>query len=375
MTMRKGNEYETVVLGKEPLWDGCATFSDAEVSSRLARAVNWYNYFCDEEDYKNFVVEYCKTNKNITKDMLSKIKSMDKYNSLFRYCGGICRILSLGGRITPNDQAYFDRKFASLLDASSSVIVKTDEPKQSRPSVQEHIQNKICDRINELETKIDEFTDPSSDYKSFIKTFNIETWINANNLKSYECLAIHNYFTEVIKEKQEALEGKDPQLVEAYEHLGRVKLKKFVELLTNIIDITGQYASIKKQRKPRKKKKKSAEKLIKGLKFQRENAELGLTSIDPRDILGAKKLVVFNTKYSKVCIFETECLEGFSIKGTTIQNVNKSVCKTVRKPKDFFKSFTGGAKSITNHYDSLKTKESEATPRINENTIIVKAFK
>ena len=85
--------------------------------------------------------------------------------------------------------------------------------------------------------------------------------------------------------------------------------------------------------------------------------------------------MVYNTKYSKVCIFESESLDGFSVKGTTVQNVSKGVCKIVRKPKDFFKSITGGIRSINNHYEGLKTKETEATPRINENTIIVKAFK
>jgi hypothetical protein len=208
-----------------------------------------------------------------------------------------------------------------------------------------------------------------------MKSFNIEAWINNNKLKSYECQAIHDHYSYVIKEKQEALEGKDPQLAEAYDYLGKVKLRKFVELLATIVDITGQYALQKRQRKPRKKKKKSAEKLIKSLKYQQEDKDLGLTSIDPRDIIGASKLVVFNTKYSKVCIFESDSLDGFSVKGTTIQNVSKGVSKTVRKPKEFFKSITGGIRSVTNHYDGLTTKETEATPRINENTIIVKAFK
>jgi hypothetical protein len=372
--MRKGNEYETTVMGKEPLWDGCATLTEEQLSCKIGRALNWYNYFCSEEDYKDFVLDYCKTDEKVSKDTLTRIKTIDKYNPLFRDIGSLCRIMSLGGRITVKDQQYFDRHYTNLLIKANAVNIVEEEPKVVRPSVQDHIQNKISDTIGELEVKIDEFI-TASDYKQFMKTFNVEAWITNNKLKSYECQAIHDYYSGIVKEKQEALEGNDPQLLEAYEYLGKVKLRKFVELLSSIVDITGQYALQKKQRKPRKKKKKSAEKLIKKLKFQREDTELGLTSIDPRDIIGASKLVVFNTKYCKVCIFESESLDGFSIKGTTVQNVNKAVCKTVRKPKDFFKSITGGIKSIKNHYDSLKTKEAEATPRINENTIIVKAFK
>lgn len=374
MSMRKRNDYETSVLGKEPMWDGCATWNEIEVSCKLGRAFNWYNYFCSEEEYKDFVLDYCKSKDDISKETLSKLKSMDKYNPLFRDCGSLCRVLSLGGRLTDKDQTYFDRKFGDLLTVASALVERIEDIKVIRPSVQEHIQNKISDRICDLDEKIDEFID-TTDYKSFLKSFNVETWITLNNVKSHECLAIRDYFEKAMKEKQEALEGNDPQLVEAYDYLGKVKLKKFIELLSTIVEITGQYALQKKQRKPRKKKKKSAEKLIKSLKFQREDTDLGLTSIDPRDIIGAKKLVVYNTKYSKVCMYESESLDGFSIKGTTIQNVSKAVTKTVRKPKDFFKSVTGGIRSIGNHYDSLKTKESEATSRINEYTIIVKAFK
>ena len=57
MSMRKGNEYETTVFGKEPLWTDCATLDEMQMSCRVGRAVNWYNYFCSEEDYKDFVVE------------------------------------------------------------------------------------------------------------------------------------------------------------------------------------------------------------------------------------------------------------------------------------------------------------------------------
>lgn len=374
MSMRKGNEYETTVFGKEPLWTDCSALDEMQMSCRVGRAVNWYNYFCSEEDYKDFVVDYCKNDERITKELLTKIKGMDKYNPLFRSLGSICRIKTLGGRVGSKDERYFADHYRQLLYLAEKEVVKEATPIAVRPSVQEHIQNKICDTIGELESKIDEFI-TTSDYKQFMKSFNVEAWINNNKLKSYECQAIHDHYSYVIKEKQEALEGKDPQLTEAYEYLGKVKLRKFVELLSTIVDVTGQYALQKRQRKPRKKKKKSAEKLVKSLKYQREDKDLGLTSIDPRDIIGATKLVVYNTKYSKVCIFESESLDGFSIKGTTVQNVSKGVCKIVRKPKDFFKSITGGIRSINNHYEGLKTKETEATPRINENTIIVKAFK
>jgi len=374
MSMRKGNQYETTVMGKEPLWTDINTLSETEIGCRAAKAINWYNYFCSDEDYKEFVLDYCKQIKDISKETLNQIRSLNKNNYLFRRLGSICRIKTLGGKVGSTDESYFNDHLSDLIASCKGIVVIEDSPKVVRSSVQDHIKDKICSTIGELEGKIDEFLN-ASDYRQFMKSFKIETWIINNKLKAYECQAIHDYYSEIIKEKQEALEGNDPQLKEGYEYLGKVKLKKFVELLNNIIDITGQFATKKKQRKPRKKKAKSPEKLIKNLKYLKQDTGLGLTSIDPRDIIGASKVVVYNTKYSKVCLYETESLEGFSIKGTTLQNVNKSVCKVVRKPKEFFKGLGNGIRSFTNHYDGLKTKETEATPRLNEHTIIVKAFK
>lgn len=374
MSMRKGNEYETTVLGKEPLWSDIQTLTDMEISCRVGRAINWYNYFCSEEDYKEFVLDYIKSDSSFDKDLFNQVKSINKNNYIFRELGSISRIKTLGGKVSSGDEQFFEDKLQELLSLASTTVVAVEEEKTPRASVQDHIKDKICQTIGDLECKIDEFV-ACQDYKVFMKTFNIQSWIIINKLKAYECEAICNYYSEVIKEKQEALEGDDEQLKEAYAHLGKVKLRKFVELLQNIIDVSGQYALTKKQRKPRKKKKKSAEKLIQKLKYLKQDTKLGLTSIDPRDIIGATKLIVFNTKYSKVCIYESESLEGFSIKGTTLQNVNKSASKIVRKPKEFFKSITGGIRSINNHFDNLKTKLGEASPRLSEHTIIVKAFK
>jgi hypothetical protein len=372
--MRRLDKYETTLVGNEPLWEGCEKLSEVDLSCKLSRSLNWYNYLCSHDEYREFVLDYCKQQKTISKEMLVSIKSIDKDISLFRNMGGCCRILSLGGILRGQELVGFDQYMTNLLLLASSVVSKEEEVITPKLSVQENIKNKICATISEIEVKLDEFVQ-APDYKQFLKTFNVDTWITENKLKTYECLAIHEFYSKAIKEKIEALEGKDPQLNEAYEYLGKIKLRKMVDLLTEIISVSGQYAMKKTERKPRKKKKKPAEVLIKKLKFLKEFTELGLTSADPRSIIGASKLVMYNTKLDKICIYESSSVDGFSIKGTSLLNVSKGVSKTVRKPKELSKVFNGGIRSITNHYDSLNTKETDSSPRINEYTIIVKAFK
>jgi hypothetical protein len=373
--MRRLEKHETTLVGEEPLWEGCEKLSDMELSSKLGRALNWYNYLCAPAEYREFVISYCKQQETISKEILASIRSIDADAPLFRDMGGSCRVLSLGGIIKGRDHTVFSQHMNQLLALAKDTQIKEEvAPKTKKPSVQENLQNKICSTISDIEMKLDEFVQ-APDYKQFLKSFNIDTWITGNKLKTYECLAIHDFYSEIIKEKIEALEGKDPQLNEAYEYLGKIKLRKMIDLLTEIISVSGQYAMKKCERKPRKKKKKSAEVLIKKLKFLKEFTDLGLTSVDPRSIIGASKLVVYNTKLDKICLYESSSVDGFSVKGTSLLNVSKGVTKTVRKPKDFIKYFNSGIRGITNQYDALKTKETESSPRINEHTIIVKAFK
>lgn len=59
MKLSKDN-YETSVLGPEPLWLDANILSEDQIYSRLGKSYNWYNYFCSNEEYKTFVLEYCK---------------------------------------------------------------------------------------------------------------------------------------------------------------------------------------------------------------------------------------------------------------------------------------------------------------------------
>ena len=103
------------------------------------------------------------------------------------------------------------------------------------------------------------------------------------------------------------------------------------------------------------------------------------TSIDPKQIIGAIKLVTYNTKTDQFSIYEkTRMVDGLSIKGTTIVGLDneKSVCKRVGKDKSIIiVGGSGGIRSINNAYKNLKNKESVPSPRLNNNVVILQAFK
>ena len=113
-------------------------------------------------------------------------------------------------------------------------------------------------------------------------------------------------------------------------------------------------------------------------KYEEKNEEFKLTSISPTDIIGASKLIVFNTKYRELTIYTTLDPAGFIVKGTTIQNFSKdsSKSKKVRKPENILPVVkTSGIREINKRFTDLNTKSKTPTGRLNSSTIIMKVLK
>ena len=123
-------------------------------------------------------------------------------------------------------------------------------------------------------------------------------------------------------------------------------------------------------RKPRTKKPPKIEKIIGKLKYQRENADFRIASIDPAKIIGAKYLVVFNTKTRDLSLYYAN-EGGFSVKGTSITNFDetKSFFKKLRKPLDIL-PLVDTRINAERQFKQLKTEARSASGRINDNTIL-----
>ena len=140
----------------------------------------------------------------------------------------------------------------------------------------------------------------------------------------------------------------------------------------------------KTTRKARKPRARSKESIIKKLKFQINDSELGIASIHPTEIVNANEVWVYNTKTRKLGVYHARSKDprnmgrdGLTVKGTTIQDFNPdlSLQKTLRKPKEQISNWTGKAKTkFAKAFDELTTTGIKLNGRINDNTIILKAF-
>ena len=134
----------------------------------------------------------------------------------------------------------------------------------------------------------------------------------------------------------------------------------------------------KATRKTRKPKQVSKEKLVSKLKFQINDSVLGVASINPAEIIDAVEIWVYNTKTRKVGVYKADDRGApLTVKGTTLQNFDEkmSIQKTLRKPAEQIKNWTGNAKTKFNKaFAEIKTTDTKMNGRFNDTTIILKAF-
>ena len=281
----------------------------------------------------------------------------------------------------PKWQSSITKHITNLISCGKTKRAEREERAENKPekvviSIQDRIKNQVNEYMEALNVETDKFL---LDIKNK-PTFDIANWLKNHDVKSAQSAMIAERFEDTLQELKDTYDKKCEQLIEGYDYLTRPQLKKFRDKIQEIIEICKQHSKLSKAvRKPRRKKSQTPGKIVKKLQFCEKSDEYGVSSIDPRKIIGANKVVVFNTKYNKLAIFEASPLvDGLSVKGTTIVGFDdkKSKERTVRKPKELIKDCANsGIRVINNRYNSLKTKESIPTGRINKNCVILQALK
>lgn len=158
------------------------------------------------------------------------------------------------------------------------------------------------------------------------------------------------------------------------------------ENYTGLLTLAQNFSSnSKRRRKTRRQRtekttgaKGRAVKATSDVKFQREYAEYQLVSADPSQIIGAKSVLVFNTKTRRIGLYFAEDDSGLAIRGTTIHGFSKkSSQKTLRKPMEQLESFRGATMKRCEIVlrDYVKAKEVDLNGRINSHTVIMKVWK
>ena len=331
--------------------------------TELTKTLSWYAQNRDNKDATKYATEYFKKK--------LKIEAPDGLKSESSTFGFICRIISLGGVLSDSNKVWFENIVKKLQEQPN-----VDKPAKvaNVVSIQDHIKRKSGECIGELEGQIDELI--TSEFKTNVSPYATMTGME---VKGAHTKFIIDHFKTRRAEYDEVLTTDDEDVKEAYSNFSKPQLKKLIAYCDQVIvdgmKISGESVQ---SRKPRKRKAKSAEQLTAKMNYAKDFAELKLVSIDPKTIIGANQLWVYNTKTRKLGVYNALDAAGLSIKGSTIQNFadSKSIQKTLRKPAVTIPEvLKGGKVALRNVLTEIRAAEGRLTGRINSDTILLRTIK
>ena len=344
--------------------DGAPVVTQDEYRTSLMKALGYYNLNMDNSERAKVVLNYLKKNNKKYYDVLSKAPDYE-----FLSLGSLITILNKGEYLADKDKHGIQDKLDSLYECYSyNQPVVDDRPKAPVISIEKRVIEAARTASEDIDYAIDNFI------KNKTWDFNTKAHLLSNNVSGMVAKKIGDYYKLNVDEIDEALEGKDEQLVEGYSFFTRTELKKFRAAIQSIVDDCAQHqVSVKK---PRVVKTKPPAVIVKKLKYMFKHDLLNLKSINPADIVGAKELWCYNIKYRKLVAYVADDSDSLSVKGTTIINysIAKSWSWTLRNPEKFFKDTQIGKRALNSAAKALTTKPTVPNGRINEETILLGAF-
>ena len=255
-----------------------------------------------------------------------------------QFVAAYCHWIAEGKQAPTDSIDWMSNYFDELYNKGLSIVeeVKAEEAKKPKnvyvPSIQERIKEASSNIIAEIEAEVDNFI---QDPKAF-KKFDSVKFFRSKQVNQAHARHIRSYYEGILGEYlmlQKPASEQDEQLREGYAHLGKIEIRKAVELFQGIVGACDLItAESKASRKTRSPKPKSAEKLV-----------------------------------------EHDTLQ---VKGTTLQFFDDalSVAKTLRKPEQQLAEFNKSGKvQLRKFLTNIKGVETKLNGRFNTETVILKA--
>jgi len=370
-----------------PSWTGAESWGESQFLRFFHSAMQYYRMESSGKELKGKVIDWMGKNGYDKKTIQSFKKTKDNRCSLT--VGSIAACLLKGMPSTRPDfnngrdtATWLGAEIAKIIDEGKNDIdeeaVKAAEeakPAVYVPSIQERTRDAALKMTEELENAYASFqTDPEAfDPKAF-KVLNL---LKSQQAKAAHARIIRDFYARDLAELEELASGAgDEQLKEGYKHRSRKQIKNFIAFLTEIqTACTMLMQEAKVNKKPRKTKAVSKDKLVAKLKFKKTDEPLKLVSVNPADIIGAQELWVFNSKTRKLGKYVAEEFKELGIKGTTITGFSemKSVQKTLRKPVEQIKAFKEAGKvALRKFLEDINAVDTKMNGRINEDTLLLK---
>jgi hypothetical protein len=349
-------------LGEEPTWENQQLLTENEIQSKLAAAYNWYNYFASPKMNREFLEEFM-VDFGMSKAAVQMMNKVDDHHIL-PSTWKMARMITMGYDAPKIRREILFNDITEIVKRGIA-IAEAEKPPSVMPK--STVTNSL---LADVEGMVDANDEQLTKFYELLKN---------RAPKPAMVTDIANYYQPWVDEMKEAYTTKDTDFKYAYRHMTKKQIKERIALFEGIINDCKSYVGNNRKavvRKPRKIKPKSDTVIVKNLKYQKEDVDLKIVSIDPTKIVGAKELWTFNTKYNVLAHYVSDT--GLSVKGTTLQNINEqlSLQKKLRKPDQVLPDITGStSKAAIRSFEALTTKASVPNGRIADTSIILRAVK
>lgn len=374
--------YEAAHTGTEPEWANVESLSDEEFLKRRSRMLNFYNYYLNHQYLMPDVFDWMKAN-GYTRGDISKIRANP--NILSFTSKKLMRAMNMGmpgehkSYMTDDLKSDRDRVKAEVNQVLTNALLSSENQSDEPPS--KSPRELTIDKVNrDVISKLDEMLDDWIEINdNAVEGIDLESLVKAHQVKGLALEEVLKWLNRQFAEVDAAYNKTDEQHEEGYSHLSRSSLRSRHTQLKNMIDSVSKYKEVvKTKRKIKKKKEMTIAQQIKNLKYQDRENELNLISLSPTAIPGKRNVVLFNTKNNVATYVTSSSAKGFSIKGTTIKDVDDSETFSIklRKPKETLNQIIGTTQSekACEVLSALTTKKSKFNGRTNEHTIILKSW-
>ena len=364
---------ESKHLGTEPIW--VDNYEPTDYQSEFGTALNWYSYIVEQKDCRAFLSDWFKGDKDKLK-ALSKVP--DKL--LPRTYANTARIALRGFPVSDEHKARIWQKVEELANARIKLEEEDDttEPTvkviRALPLAPNFIVSDVDDEIENL--IIGE--EPKNMGQILMQYRMADKHYLECIAKIEPMLAEFSELVEARRLPKSQLTPEQNDLLEGYEHLSGMKIvKDIVKLLESYINDLKKSHIGKQVAKVRKKKPKDKTKLVKNIKFLAQDTELGITSVEPINLLNCSEVWTYDTKTRKISKFYSPIGGGITVKGAALVGYEESMssCKLLRKPDVQLKEFTPLKKNdLTKWYSAVKSKDAPVRARLTSTTLILKVF-
>lgn len=342
------------------------------------RATHWFYYFENKKKAAETVQFYASRVLGFDKKQINNLKKIPdwKYRmKSYRYVEMVNNGWE-GYPITDEMVNDIHNHLKKCENAGSKIRKELDKkPKPVVISPAERTRRKVLDTIyHDFDNEIVEgwFDE---DYTKKFSAYN--RWklhgLKGNAINMFKTLLEAEYLNV-----KDAYDKTCDQCVEAYSHISKGNKRKILKQFEEIFeDLEKLKLSFKAARTPRTRKPKSSDAQVAKLQYCAEDIDSKLTSINPIMIPGKHKLYVYNVKQRRLAEYVTTAINGFEISGTSIKNFDQKESRTatIRKPDDILPQILSKTeKQIDKVWDTITTKITNPTGRINSDCILMRTF-